>query len=238
MKKLILDLDVGVDDAQALMVALSDPDVQILGITCCFGNTPLENVLKNTLRVLKVCNRLDVSFDGRNFVEISKYVASTHLLHRFQCTKAVQCLYWLLNATLGIIMAKTGLEMSRIQTRQDWSWCRRKKLWQPWSRWSSRTPERWTMDFCFYVKINWWQIGTKDAHWWSFVFRWLWWPRVPSPIWPSQYSWILPCIRSWKPFTSWEETLIVCFPSMLIDLLETLHTKHRSWWLWFSRSEG
>lgn len=128
MKKLILDLDIGVDDAQALMVALSDPDVQILGITCCFGNTPLENVLKNTLRVLKVCNRLDVSFDGRNFVEISKYVASTHLLHRFQCTKAVQCLYWLLNATLGIIMAKTGLEMSRIQTRQDWSWCRRKKL--------------------------------------------------------------------------------------------------------------
>lgn len=61
MKKLIIDVDIGVDDAQALMVALADPDVQILGITCCFGNTPLENVLKNTLRVLKVCNRLDVS---------------------------------------------------------------------------------------------------------------------------------------------------------------------------------
>lgn len=62
MKKLILDVDIGVDDAQALMVALADPDVQILGITCCFGNTPLENVLKNTLRVLQVCKRLDVSF--------------------------------------------------------------------------------------------------------------------------------------------------------------------------------
>lgn len=62
MKKLILDVDIGVDDAQALMVALADPDVQILGITCCFGNTPLENVLRNTLRVLKVCKRLDVSF--------------------------------------------------------------------------------------------------------------------------------------------------------------------------------
>lgn len=128
MKKLIIDVDVGVDDAQALMVALSDPDVQILGITCCFGNTPLENVLKNTLRVLKVCNRLDVSFDSRNCVEISKYVVSTHLLHRFQCTKAVQGLYWLLNATLEITMAKTGLEMSQIQTRQDWSCCKRKKL--------------------------------------------------------------------------------------------------------------
>ncbi|XP_049426092.1 inosine-uridine preferring nucleoside hydrolase-like [Epinephelus fuscoguttatus] len=60
MKKLILDVDTGVDDAQAIMLALAAPDVEILGITCCHGNTPLENVLKNTLRVLKVCNRLDI----------------------------------------------------------------------------------------------------------------------------------------------------------------------------------
>ncbi|XP_068612381.1 inosine-uridine preferring nucleoside hydrolase-like [Brachionichthys hirsutus] len=59
-KKLILDVDTGVDDAQAIMVALADPNVEILGITCCHGNTPLENVLKNTLRVLKVCDRLDI----------------------------------------------------------------------------------------------------------------------------------------------------------------------------------
>lgn len=60
-KKLIIDTDTGVDDAQAIMVALADPNVDILGITCCHGNTTLENVLKNTLRVLKVCNKLDVS---------------------------------------------------------------------------------------------------------------------------------------------------------------------------------
>ncbi|XP_051283667.1 inosine-uridine preferring nucleoside hydrolase isoform X2 [Dicentrarchus labrax] len=59
-KKLILDVDTGVDDAQSIMVALADPDVEVLGITCCHGNTTLENVLKNTLRVLKVCNRLDI----------------------------------------------------------------------------------------------------------------------------------------------------------------------------------
>ncbi|KAM9820264.1 inosine-uridine preferring nucleoside hydrolase-like [Neosynchiropus ocellatus] len=60
MKKLMLDLDTGVDDAQAIIVALAAPNVQIMGISCCHGNTPLKNVLKNTLRVLKVCNRLDV----------------------------------------------------------------------------------------------------------------------------------------------------------------------------------
>ncbi|MEQ2164456.1 hypothetical protein GOODEAATRI_006808, partial [Goodea atripinnis] len=70
MKKLVLDVDTGVDDAQAIMIALTAPDVEILGITCCHGNTPLDNVLKNTLRVLKVCNRLDVvvtvELDGKH----------------------------------------------------------------------------------------------------------------------------------------------------------------------------
>nr|XP_020456354.1 inosine-uridine preferring nucleoside hydrolase-like [Monopterus albus] len=59
-KKLILDVDTGVDDAQGIMLALAAPNVEILGITCSHGNTPLENVLKNTLRVLKVCGRLDI----------------------------------------------------------------------------------------------------------------------------------------------------------------------------------
>ncbi|XP_026157605.1 inosine-uridine preferring nucleoside hydrolase-like [Mastacembelus armatus] len=59
-KKLILDVDTGVDDAQGIMVALAAPNVEVLAITCCHGNTPLENALKNTLRVLKVCKRLDI----------------------------------------------------------------------------------------------------------------------------------------------------------------------------------
>lgn len=62
MKKLIMDVDTGVDDAQAIMVALATPNVDILGITCCHGNTPLDNSCKNTLRVLKTCGRLDVSW--------------------------------------------------------------------------------------------------------------------------------------------------------------------------------
>lgn len=130
MKKLIIDVDIGVDDAQALMVALADPDVQILGITCCFGNTPLENVLKNTLRVLKVCNRLDVSCQRVKIVSV-KYVRSTHVLHRSRCTKAVLSLCWPLNATPEIITAKTGWETSPTQTLRGWSWCRRRKPCQP-----------------------------------------------------------------------------------------------------------
>uniref|UniRef100_A0A8C0ILT0 Inosine/uridine-preferring nucleoside hydrolase domain-containing protein n=1 Tax=Chelonoidis abingdonii TaxID=106734 RepID=A0A8C0ILT0_CHEAB len=59
-KFLLIDVDCGVDDAQAIMMALASPSVEILGITCCYGNTMLENVCKNVLRVLQVCNRLEI----------------------------------------------------------------------------------------------------------------------------------------------------------------------------------
>ncbi|XP_047227238.1 inosine-uridine preferring nucleoside hydrolase-like [Girardinichthys multiradiatus] len=59
-KKLLVDVDCGVDDAQAIMLALGDPSVEILGITCVHGNTTVENVCKNVLRVLQACRKLEI----------------------------------------------------------------------------------------------------------------------------------------------------------------------------------
>ncbi|XP_053311155.1 inosine-uridine preferring nucleoside hydrolase-like [Spea bombifrons] len=59
-KLLLVDVDCGVDDAQALMMALAAPEVEILGITCCHGNTAIENVCRNVLRVLHLCNRMEI----------------------------------------------------------------------------------------------------------------------------------------------------------------------------------
>ncbi|XP_063069755.1 inosine-uridine preferring nucleoside hydrolase [Engraulis encrasicolus] len=59
-KKLLIDVDCGVDDAQAIMIALAARNVQVLGITCVHGNTVVENVCKNVLRVLKVCGRQEI----------------------------------------------------------------------------------------------------------------------------------------------------------------------------------
>ncbi|CAL8309574.1 unnamed protein product [Lota lota] len=59
-KLVIIDTDCGIDDAQAIMMALAAPDVEVLGITCCFGNTSLENVCQNVLRVLAVCKREEI----------------------------------------------------------------------------------------------------------------------------------------------------------------------------------
>ncbi|KAG8586752.1 hypothetical protein GDO81_005473 [Engystomops pustulosus] len=60
-KMLLVDVDCGVDDAQALMMALAAPQVEVLGITCCFGNTTVDHVCKNVLRVLQVCNRMEIN---------------------------------------------------------------------------------------------------------------------------------------------------------------------------------
>ncbi|XP_074648425.1 nucleoside hydrolase-like isoform X2 [Tubulanus polymorphus] len=58
--KLIIDVDTGVDDAHALMMALAHPNAQVLAITCVNGNTTLDNVCTNTIKLLQVCGRNDV----------------------------------------------------------------------------------------------------------------------------------------------------------------------------------
>ena len=48
----ILDVDTGVDDALAILLALRSPALQVLGITCVTGNVPVGQVVRNTRRVL------------------------------------------------------------------------------------------------------------------------------------------------------------------------------------------
>lgn len=59
-KKLLIDTDAGVDDAQAILIALQCPDVDVIGITCVMGNADAQQVGLNVLRVLKVAKRLDI----------------------------------------------------------------------------------------------------------------------------------------------------------------------------------
>ncbi|XP_078000661.1 inosine-uridine preferring nucleoside hydrolase-like [Glandiceps talaboti] len=55
---MIIDCDAGIDDAQAIMMALSQPNVEILAITCVAGNVSVNQVVLNVLRILKVCGKL------------------------------------------------------------------------------------------------------------------------------------------------------------------------------------
>ena len=60
MTDLILDCDPGHDDAIALLLALSSPEVNLLGVTTVSGNQTLENTTANAIRVLDHVGRGDV----------------------------------------------------------------------------------------------------------------------------------------------------------------------------------
>lgn len=53
----VVDQDAGVDDALALMMLLSQPNIRILAITCVNGNVPLKKVSSNVGRVLEKWGR-------------------------------------------------------------------------------------------------------------------------------------------------------------------------------------
>lgn len=57
---IIFDVDTGIDDATTLMMACVSDSLEILGVTATHGNNHLENTLRNTLNVLKLCGREDI----------------------------------------------------------------------------------------------------------------------------------------------------------------------------------
>lgn len=65
-KYVIVDTDMGTDDAWALLMLLKAEkclkNIKILAITCVSGNTNMENVIKNTYYMLHGVGRTDVSF--------------------------------------------------------------------------------------------------------------------------------------------------------------------------------
>ncbi|XP_032879133.1 inosine-uridine preferring nucleoside hydrolase-like [Amblyraja radiata] len=80
-KLFLLDVDCGVDDAQAIMMALAAPHVQVLGITCCHGNTSINNVCRNVLRVLKVCHKSEIPVYRGADVSLLGKELNAHLYH-------------------------------------------------------------------------------------------------------------------------------------------------------------
>ena len=66
MKKFIIDADTGSDDAVAILLALRDPDVEILGITIVSGNVPLELGILNAKSTMELCEQEIKVYAGSN----------------------------------------------------------------------------------------------------------------------------------------------------------------------------
>ncbi len=54
MKKIMIDCDVGVDDALALILAFHSPELEVKAVTGVNGNVPLEQVFENIQKVLSL----------------------------------------------------------------------------------------------------------------------------------------------------------------------------------------
>lgn len=59
-KPVILDVDTGVDDALALLLAVQHPALEVAAVTCVGGNVSLNQVVANTLAVLALAGARDI----------------------------------------------------------------------------------------------------------------------------------------------------------------------------------
>ena len=58
--RVVIDTDPGVDDAIALLMALSSPQLDIVGLTTTAGNVPIGPATRNALAILESVGRTDV----------------------------------------------------------------------------------------------------------------------------------------------------------------------------------
>jgi len=78
---MILDVDTGVDDAFAVLFAAMHPAIRLLGVTCVDGNTNVDQVVANTLKVLDAAGAGDIPVARgavRPLLGESKYAEYVH----------------------------------------------------------------------------------------------------------------------------------------------------------------
>ncbi|HEY7452591.1 MAG TPA: nucleoside hydrolase [Candidatus Limnocylindria bacterium] len=59
-RPVILDVDTGIDDMVALLLAATAPELNLRGVTCVAGNVELQHVARNTGTILQMVGRGDV----------------------------------------------------------------------------------------------------------------------------------------------------------------------------------
>ena len=59
-RPVILDVDTGIDDMIALLIAATSPELNLRGVTCVAGNVEIHHVARNTGKILRMVGRGDV----------------------------------------------------------------------------------------------------------------------------------------------------------------------------------
>lgn len=64
MKSIIMDVDTGIDDALAIAYAAHSPELELVALTTCFGNIPVEGATRNTLFMLEKLGKSVPVYEG------------------------------------------------------------------------------------------------------------------------------------------------------------------------------
>ncbi|RGY95861.1 nucleoside hydrolase [Clostridium sp. AM58-1XD] len=76
-RKVLIDCDPGIDDSLTLMLALTSPELEIVGITTVCGNVPPDMGAQNVRKVLKLMGRLDIPvYQGADRPLVKEYVSA------------------------------------------------------------------------------------------------------------------------------------------------------------------
>ncbi len=79
MRKLIIDTDAGVDDSQAILMALTHPNTIVSAITMVTGNVHVTEVTKNVPRILDLCDADVPHYVGAELPLVAPYVDAAHV---------------------------------------------------------------------------------------------------------------------------------------------------------------
>ena len=78
-KKILLDIDTGIDDALAILLAVNSPELELIGCSIVAGNTTVDQGTTNTLAVLEVAGRSDVPVSkGAAHPLVRRLTTATH----------------------------------------------------------------------------------------------------------------------------------------------------------------
>lgn len=89
-RKILIDCDPGLDDALALLLALSYEDFDVLGVSTIAGNSTLENTTQNALNLLEAFGRRDIPVaQGNRNPILGNFKSGAHV-HGFEGLGTVQ----------------------------------------------------------------------------------------------------------------------------------------------------
>lgn len=80
-QQIILDCDPGHDDALAIMLAISSPELDLIGVTTVAGNTLMENATRNALIVLDMVNRPGIPVHSGSAKPLARELRTAASMH-------------------------------------------------------------------------------------------------------------------------------------------------------------